>query len=99
MEEVSADQTTLRLVQRGVRHQRLFHVSGARLEDLEKIAMTPVEVFQNFGQMMHRNACLKAKHPVDDVVGSGLVRGVEISWFCRRLKRSDDDPGRIWPEI
>ena len=57
--------------------------------------MTTLEVLEHFGQLPRGSPGLESKHPVDDMVGPGLIGRVEVSGFSRRLEGSDDDPGRI----
>ena len=47
MKKVSADQTTLRLVQYGMRLECLFHLRGARLENIEQISVTAFKIFKH----------------------------------------------------
>ena len=95
MKKICPDQAALRLVQFGMRLQRLFHLCGARLEDLEQVPVTTFEIFEHFGQLLRGSLGLEPKNPVDDMVGPGLVGRVEVSGFSRRFEGPDDDPGRI----
>ena len=61
--------------------------------------MTTFEIFEHFGKLPRRSPGFEAKNPVDDMVGPGLIRRVEVSRFGRRLERSDDDPGRIGAQM
>ena len=99
VKKIGSDQAALRLVQYGMRLQRLFHLRGARLEDLEQIPVTTFEVLEHFGQLPRGGPGLEPKNPADDMVGPGLVRRVEVSGFGRRLEGSDDDPGRIGAQM
>ena len=99
VQEIRSDQTALGLVQYGMRLQRLFHLSGARLEDLEQVAVTTFEVLQNFGELPRSNPRLEPKNPADDMVGPGLVGWVEVSGFSRRFEGSHHDPGGIWTQV
>lgn len=95
VKEVSADQTTLRLVEYGMRLQRLFHLCSARLEDLEQVAVATFEIFEHFGELARGNPVFELKDPADDMIGPGLVCRVEVSRLSRRFEGSDDDPGGI----
>ena len=99
VKEVRSDQAALRLVQYGMRLQRLFHLCGARLEDLQQIPVTAFEVFEHLGQLPRGSTGLKPKNPADDMVGPGFVRRVEISGFSRGFEGSDDDPGWIGAQM
>ena len=51
VKKIRADQAALRLVQYGMRLERLFHLGGARLEDLEQVPVTAFEILEHFGQL------------------------------------------------
>ena len=95
MKKIGSDQAALRLVQYGMRLQRLFHLCGARLEDLEQVPVTAFEVLEHFGELPRGSPRLEPKNPADDMVGPGLIGRVEVSGLSRRSEGSDDDPGRI----
>ena len=99
VQKVGPDQAALRLVQDGMWLQRLFHLSGACLEDFQQVPVTAFEVFEHFGQLSRGSPGLEPKDPVDDMVGPGLIGRVEVSGFSRRFEGPDDDPGRIWAQI
>jgi hypothetical protein len=99
VKEIGSDQTALRPVQYGMRLQRLFHLYGAGLKDFEQVSVTAFEVLEHFSQLSRGDSGLEPKNPADNVVGPGLVGGVEVSGFSRRLEGSDDDPGRIRPPV
>ena len=61
--------------------------------------MAAFEVFEHFGQLLRGSLGIEPKHPVDDMIGPGLVGRVEVSGFSRRLEGPDDDPGRIRAQI
>ena len=99
VEKIRADQAALRLVQFGMRLERLFHLGGARLEDVEQISVTAFEVFEHVAQLLRGSLGIEPKHPVDDMIGPGLVGRIEVSGLSRRLEGPDDDPGRIRAQI
>ena len=82
-----------------MRLQRLFHLGGARLEDLEQVTVTTFEILQHFGELPRSSPGLEPKNPADDMVGPGLVGRVEISGFSRRFEGSHDDPGGIGTQM
>ena len=99
MKKVSSDQAALRLVQYGMRLQRLFHLCGAGLEDLQQIPVTTFEAFEHLGQLSRGSPALEPKNPAHDVIGPRLIGRVEVSGFSRRFEGPDDDPGRIWAQM
>ena len=99
MQEVRADQASLGRVQDGVRCERILHLYGAGLERRQQISVPPFEVFENLGELACGGARFEPEDPVDDVVGAGLVRRIEVSRLGCRFERSDDDPRRIWAQV
>ena len=69
VQKIGADQPALRLVQYGMRLERLLHLGGARLEDVEQVPVAAFEVLQHFGQLPRGGFGLEPKNPVDDMVG------------------------------
>ena len=63
VQEVGSDQAALRLVQDGMRLQRVFHLGGARLEDLEQVAVTAFEILEHFGELPRGSPGLEAEEP------------------------------------
>lgn len=61
--------------------------------------MTSFEILQHLRQLMRGSPGLESKDPVDDVVGAGLIRRIEIARLGRRLEWSDDDPGWVWVKV
>src|SRR3546814_12945994 len=58
-----------------------------------------IEVSQRFGKQrvgLVRGHCEDA---VDDVIGAGLVDGMQVSGFDRRPERPDDDARRVGPQV
>ena len=51
MQEIGADQPALLLAEAHMLDQRLFHFIGARLECVEQIAMTTLEILEHFGKV------------------------------------------------
>ena len=79
--------------------QRLFHLSGARLEDIEQVPVTTFEIFEHVRQLSRGSFGIEAKNSVDDMIGPDLIGWVEVTGLRCRLERPDDDPGRIRPQI
>ena len=82
-----------------MRLQGLFHVRGARLEDLQQIPVTTLEVLEHIGQLARGSIGLEPKYSVDNMIGPGLIGRIEVSGFRRRIERSDDDSGRIRAKV
>ena len=99
VKKIGSDQAALRLAQRDMRIEGLFHLRCARLEKLQQIPVTAVEVFEHLAQLPRGVPGLEPKNPADDMVGPRLIRGVEVSRFSRRFERPYDDPGRIWVQM
>ena len=76
VKKIGSDQATLCLVQYGMRVQRFFHLSGARLENLQQIPVATIKVFENLGQLSRCGAGVKPEDSIDDMVGSGLIGGI-----------------------
>ena len=99
MKKICADQAALRLVQFGMRCQRVFHLCGAHLKDIDQVPVTAFEILKHIAQLLRSNFGIEPKNPADDVVGPALVGRVEVSGFSRRFEGSDNDPGRIRAQI
>jgi len=89
----------LRLIQLGMRCERLFHLRCTRFENLKQIPMAALEILQHIPQLLRRRFGIESEHPVDNMVGPGFIRRIEVSGLSRRLEGPDDDPGRIRPQI
>ena len=99
VEKIRTDQAALRLVQFGMWLERLFHLCGARLEDIEQIPVTTFEIFEHLAQLLRGSFGIEPKNPADDMIGPDLIGRIEVSGFSRRLEGPDDDPGRIRAQI
>jgi hypothetical protein len=95
VKKIRSNQAASRLIQYGMRLQRLFHLGGARFEDLEQVPVTTFEIFEHLCQLSRGGLGIEPKNPGDDMVGPSLVGWVEVSGLSRWLEGSDDDPGRI----
>ena len=99
VEKVGPDQAALRLAQLGVGFEGVLHLRGARFEYIEQVPVAAFEVFEHLAQLLRRGFGIESQHPVDDMIGADLVRGVEIARLGRRFKGPDDDPGWIRAQI
>src|SRR5260370_202573 len=99
MKKIRTEQPALRLVQFGMRRERAFHLSGARLEDIEQIPVTTLEIFEHLVQLLCGGFGIELKDPIDDMACPNLVGWVEVAGFSRRFEGSDDDPGRVRAQI
>ena len=95
MKKIGADQAALRLIQFGMRLERLFHLRGARLEEIEQISVATFKIFEHIAELSRGRFGIKPKNPFDNMVGPDLVGWIEVAGFSRRFEGSDDDPGRI----
>ena len=99
VEKIGADQPALRLVQLGMGRERVFHLCGARFENVEQVPVAAIEVLEHLVQLLRGSLGIEPKHPVDDMIGAELVRRIEIARLSRRFEGPDDDPGRIGAKI
>lgn len=81
MHQICTDELALHLGEGNVRCKRVFHFQSALFERCQQIAMSALEVFENFGKLLLRDLALEAEHTINDVIGSRLVCRFEISWF------------------
>jgi hypothetical protein len=73
MKKVRSDQAALRLVEYRMRLEHLFHLCGARLENLQQVPVTAFEVFKHLGELPRGSPGLKPKNPADNMIGPGLI--------------------------
>ena len=99
VKKICSNQAASRLIQYRMRLQRLFHLCGARLEDLKQVPVTTLEIFEHLCQLSGGSLRLEPKNPAYNMVGPSLIGWVEIPGFSRRFEGSDDDPGRIWAQM
>jgi hypothetical protein len=99
VKKIRPDEATLRLIQVRMRVERLLHVGGASLEDLEQVSVTACEIFQHVAQLPCGRIGIEPNDPLDDMVGPRPVGRIEIPGLSRRPERSDDDPARVRTEI
>ena len=99
VEKIRTDQAALRLIQFGMWFERLFHLCGAHLKDIEQIPVPAFEILEHITQLLRSNIGTELKNPANDMVGPDFVGRVKVSGFSRRFEGSDDDPGRIRAQI
>ena len=99
MKKIGADQAALRLIQFGMRLERIFHIRGARLEEIEQIPVATFKIFEHIAELSLGCFGIKPKNPFDNMISPDLVGWIEVAGFSRRLEGSDDDPGRIRAQI
>src|SRR5215204_1611228 len=61
VEKISADQPALRLVQLGVRRERVFHLGGARFENVEQVSVAAVEILEHLAQLLRAGFGIEPK--------------------------------------
>ena len=79
MHEVRTDELALHFGERDMRCERLFHFISALFERRQQIAVSALEIFENFGELLLCDLEVEAKHAINDVIGTRLVRRFEIS--------------------
>ena len=79
--------------------QRVFHICGARLEDIEQIPVTAFKIFEHVVQLLCSSFGIEPKHPANDMVGSNLIGGIEVAGFSCRFEGSDENPCRVRAQI
>src|SRR5271168_1943934 len=63
------------------------------------MAVAIAEVIEHFGQLAGSGVGIERQDAVDDVVRPGLVGGVEVARFGRRLEGTHDHSSRIRAQI
>jgi len=82
-----------------MRFQRVFHICGARLEDIDQISVTAFEIVEHIAQLLCGGFGIEPQYPADNVIGPNLIGGIEISRFRCRFEGPDDDPCRVRTQI
>ncbi len=77
----------------------MFHHVGAGLERLQEVAMPPLEVLQDIGELAGYGFGIECKNTVYDMIGAGLVGRIEIAGLRRRLERPHNHPRRVRTQI
>src|SRR5579864_3789436 len=83
VQKIRTDQAALRLIQFRMRLERLFHVLGAPLENLEQVSVAAGEILEHLIQLLRGRIGIEAKNPVDDTVGPRLIDRVEVPRLSR----------------
>src|SRR3954462_12638742 len=86
VEKISSDQTTLRLVQLCMWFERVLHLCGARLKNLEQVPMPAGEVFKHLGQLSRGTFRIEPKHPFNDMIGPDFIGVIEVARLSRRFE-------------
>ena len=79
--------------------ERVLHLGGARLEDIEQVTVAAIEILEHLFQLLIGRLNVEPKNPFNDVVGANLVGWIEVSWLSRGLEGPDDDPCRIGAQV
>ena len=95
MHEVRTDELALHFGERDMRCERLFHFISALFERRQQIAVSALEVFENLGKLLLCGLDVEAEHTINDVIGTRLVRRIEISRFRGGFEGSHHDACRI----
>ena len=95
VQKIGSDQLTLYLGERSMSSKGAFHFVGARLEDLQQVAVATFEILEDIGQLAGRRLGVKRQDPLNDMVRTRLVRGVEVARLGCWLERAYDHPRRI----
>lgn len=61
--------------------------------------MTALEILQHISQLAGDGLSIERKHSVNNVIGTGLISGIEVPRLGRRLERTHDDPRGIRTQI
>ena len=77
----------------------VFHFIGAGLELRQQVAMPALEILQDIRQLRRRVLGIQRQNTVNDMVGPGLVGGIQVARFRGRLEGPHDNPGRIGTKI
>ena len=99
MHEVGADELTLRARESGVAGKSVFHLSRARFELGQQVAVPAREILQYVVEEACGRVGVHREHPAHDVVGSLPVGRVEVPRLACQPERSNHDPRRIGPQI
>src|SRR5258708_20534720 len=79
VEKIRTDQAPLRLVQFAMLVERVLHLCGARLENIEQIPMPTFEVLEHVAQLLGGSFGIEPKNPVDDLIRTTLSSCVAVS--------------------
>ena len=79
--------------------ERVLHFRGARFENVEQVPVAAFEVFKHLAQLLRGGFGIEPKHPVDDVIGPGLIGGIEISRFDCGFEGTDYHARRVGAQV
>jgi hypothetical protein len=99
VEKIGTDQLPLYQAESGMIRKGAFHFLGAGLEFGQQVAVPSLEVFQDIRQLHGRLFGAQGQNTVNDMVGSGLVGGVQVTRFRGWFEGPHDNPGRIGTKI
>ena len=99
MEKIGPDQLALDRGETVMAGKGAFHLFCAGFELGQQVAMPALEILQNLPQLRRCVFRAQGQNAVNDMVGPGLVGGVQVARLGGRLERPHDDPGRIGPQI
>src|SRR5450631_1887480 len=80
-EKISADQLALELRKGSMGRESFLHFLGARLERLQQVAMSALEIVEHVGELGGDGFGIERKNPIDNVIGPYLIGGVEVARF------------------
>ena len=61
--------------------------------------MSAGEILKYFTQKTSAHLSVEPKDSLDDMIGTGFIRWIEVARLSRRLEGPDDDPRRVRPQI
>ena len=67
VKKIGPDQAALRLVQWGMRLERLFHLGGARLENVEQVPVAAFEILKHLAQLLRGTLRHRAEEPCSTI--------------------------------
>jgi hypothetical protein len=80
----------------GVAFCSIAHAAPARLP---QIPVPPLEGIEHVAQLLFGSLGIETKHSANNIIGPNLIGGVEISRFCCRFERSNENPCWIRAQI
>lgn len=95
MEEVGANEPSLFRGESGVWRYSLFHLIGARVEQLQEVSMSSEEAREDLVQLSGGGRRIESQHAPDDVVRTGFVGRIEVARLRRGLELPYDDSCRV----
>ena len=99
MEKIGPNQLALDCGETGVAGKGAFHLFCAGFELGQQVAMPALEIFQNLPQLRRCVFRAQGQNAVNDMVGPGLVGGIQVARFRCRLEGPYDDPGRVRTKV